>query len=185
MRIIGALIAVTLSVFCMFAYAQNSQLPVQPPGVGPVSSITGLGTGVATALGVAVNTAGGAITSPAAVANGGTGDTGTAWVTYTPTVACSSGTVTTDTAAGRYKTIGKTVFLQIGVIISSIGTCSGGFTATLPANANSVGLIYPLSGYNGSVGTSFPAVADSGIAIFTVSLPTTNSYYVGGTYESN
>ena len=62
------------------------------------------------------------ITGTLPVANGGTGDTGTAWTAYTPTLTAASGTYTTASAAGRYKTIGKTVFIHVTITITTIGT---------------------------------------------------------------
>jgi hypothetical protein len=108
-------------------------------GTGIVKTTTGTG-----ALTVAVagdfptlnqNTTGTAsnVTGTVAVANGGTGDTGTAWSTYTPTVASSSGSITTlGTVTGRYKQIGKTVFLSIVIPITTNGTGAGFISATLP-----------------------------------------------------
>lgn len=66
------------------------------------------------------------------VVAGGTGDTGTAWTTYTPTVASGTGLLTSSTNSGRYKTIGKTVFVEI--LVSSIvnGTGAGWIEASLP-----------------------------------------------------
>ena len=71
--------------------------------------------------------------SPLPVANGGTGDTGTAWSTYTPTIGAQSGAFTSVSAAGRSKTIGKTVFVQITVTVTTVGSAAGYITATLPA----------------------------------------------------
>lgn len=72
------------------------------------------------------------VTGTLQVANGGTGDTGTAWSTYTPTVTPSAGSITTYSAAGRYKTIGKTMFLNVVITITTNGTGSGLLSATMP-----------------------------------------------------
>lgn len=69
------------------------------------------------------------------VANGGTGDTGTAWDSYTPTLTASSGSFTTTSASGRYKQIGKTVFFEVDVTITNKGTASGVLQVTLPFTA--------------------------------------------------
>lgn len=66
------------------------------------------------------------------VGSGGTGDTGTAWTAYVPTIACGSGSVTTATATGRWKSIGKTIFINLTATLTTIGTCTGGITLTLP-----------------------------------------------------
>lgn len=67
---------------------------------------------------------------PLAVANGGTGDTGTAWTAYTPTIVCGAGTNVGITAAGRYKTIGKTVFIEVSAIVTST-TCGSTITLSI------------------------------------------------------
>jgi hypothetical protein len=72
------------------------------------------------------------VTGVVAVANGGTGDTGTAWSTYTPTVTPSSGSFTTVSATGRYKQLGKTLFLNIVITITTNGTAAGFITTTMP-----------------------------------------------------
>jgi hypothetical protein len=64
------------------------------------------------------------LASPAPVANGGTGDTGTAWATQAVTATPSSGSMTAP-ANIRWKTIGKTAFFTITVTISALGTASG------------------------------------------------------------
>lgn len=72
------------------------------------------------------------IALPLAAALGGTGDTGTAFTAYTPTVTASSGTITTATASGRYKVLGKAIFLEVQVNITTNGTGAGVLNATLP-----------------------------------------------------
>lgn len=62
-------------------------------------------------------------------------DLSTAWATYTPTVTSSGGTITSYTATGRYKQIGKTVNLEITVTITNAGTGTAQLKATLPTNA--------------------------------------------------
>lgn len=67
------------------------------------------------------------------VASGGTGDTGTSWTAYTPTVTCGTGTITTlGTVKGRYKTLGKTVFFEADVTITTVGTCAAAVNIGLP-----------------------------------------------------
>jgi hypothetical protein len=72
------------------------------------------------------------VTGALAVANGGTGDTGTAWSTYTPTITAGAGTFTSVAGAGRYKQIGKTLFLNVVITITTNGTASGHVIATMP-----------------------------------------------------
>lgn len=76
-----------------------------------------------------------------AVANGGTGDTGTAWTSYTPTITSQTGTFTSTTPTGLYKTIGKTTFVKIKVVINTVGTASGALYATLPNTAQGEGYV--------------------------------------------
>jgi hypothetical protein len=66
-----------------------------------------------------------ALSTPLSVAQGGTGDTGTAWATATLTVGSTAGTIGAATASVRYKFIGKTVFYVISISITSTGTAAG------------------------------------------------------------
>lgn len=59
-----------------------------------------------------------------------------AWTSYTPTMAAGSGTFTSASATGRYKQIGKTVFVQIVATITTVGTASGFVSVTLPVTPN-------------------------------------------------
>lgn len=72
-------------------------------------------------------------------ANGGTGDTGTAWTAYTPALTVGSGSLTLASASGRWKKIGKTVFFSINVSITTNGTAATTLNATLPVAAASAG----------------------------------------------
>lgn len=78
---------------------------------------------------------------PLSVANGGTGDTGTAWTGYVPVITSGVGTLTTASGTGRYKLLGKTCFITITVNITTNGTGSSTILATLPAGltANNAG----------------------------------------------
>lgn len=69
------------------------------------------------------------------VAQGGTGDSGTAWTAYTPSTGCGSGTLTTVTPAGRYKQIGKSVFFSASLVITTNGSCAGFIILGLPVTA--------------------------------------------------
>jgi hypothetical protein len=58
-----------------------------------------------------------------------------AWTAYTPTITAGTGTITTSSATGRYKQVGKTVRLQITITITTAGTGASNLIATLPVNA--------------------------------------------------
>lgn len=76
----------------------------------------------------------------------------TAWTTYTPTVTAASGTFTTVTAFGRYKQIGKTVFIQITVQIGANGTAAGSVDVTLPFTSAAVSFAqWVLAGREGAL----------------------------------
>lgn len=60
---------------------------------------------------------------------------GTAWSAFTPTVVSSSGSFTAASATGRCKHLGKLVFFQMVITITTAGTAAGVLTATLPATA--------------------------------------------------
>jgi hypothetical protein len=69
------------------------------------------------------------------VAEGGTGDTGTAWTHTTPIVTCDSGTPTTMTASVYSKTLGKTTWISGVLTVTSVGTCTVAAIVPLPNTA--------------------------------------------------
>lgn len=127
------------------------------------------------------------------LANGGTGDTGTAWTPYTPTVVCSGGSGTWS-ALGRSKTLGKTVYVSIAVTLSAIGTCTPSnpqVTFTLPFTAQSPltmlvrntgtnpGIAYQGYGVASSATITLASMAGGNVAL------TTGDLYIGSAvYES-
>lgn len=114
------------------------------------------------------------------VAYGGTGDTGTAWTSYTPSVAAGGGAFTTVSATGRYKQIGKTVFLSIIVTITANGTANTYFTVTAPAAA--VGITNNYQGFSCSEAavTSVLGRAVIGPGITTIYVQKYDGTYLGG-----
>lgn len=56
-----------------------------------------------------------------------------AWSTYTPSPACGTATITSNSA--RRMTMGKTTHLQFDVTITALGTCTLTLTFTAPINA--------------------------------------------------
>lgn len=62
----------------------------------------------------------------------------TGWQTYTPTLSCGSGTLTSASATGLWKRLTlKTIAVQITATITTVGTCATTLNASLPTNANS------------------------------------------------
>ena len=74
------------------------------------------------------------ITSTTAELNALAGKMG-AWTAYTPTVTAQTGTITTYSASGRYRQIGKTVSFQGHVAITNNGTGATAIKITLPVAA--------------------------------------------------
>lgn len=69
------------------------------------------------------------------------------FTTYTPVVTAGSGAFTTVSATGRYRRIGKLVFIQITVTITTNGTAATAVIASLPfASLNVAGVRYFLTG---------------------------------------
>ena len=63
---------------------------------------------------------------------------GATWETWTPTISASTGTFTTVSVnLARYGRIGKLVYGQIDVSITSLGTASGILIFTLPITSTS------------------------------------------------
>lgn len=59
------------------------------------------------------------------------------WTNFTPTLTCQGGALTSASASGRYRTIGKTTDITITGFITTLGSCGGALRATLPVTANS------------------------------------------------
>lgn len=57
------------------------------------------------------------------------------WTAYTPTLSAGSGSLSSASATGRYQTIGKIVFVEIDITITTNGTAATSIIATLPATA--------------------------------------------------
>lgn len=105
-----------------------------------------------------------------------------AWTSYTPTLTCSSGAVSSAATSGRYQQIGKTVHIWLSVDITSLGTCGTNFYVTVPStNPQSE---TPLYGYDGTAaGLANVVTSTTGIIVFVVS-PAAHQYYAAGAYEA-
>ncbi len=105
-------------------------------GVTLTNAVTGTGKMVLDTSPTLVTPVLGAAT--ATTINGVTLDNN-AWTTYSPTITSQGGTFTgaTTTISGRYKQIGKTVFMQADVLLTALGSGSptGGLRISLPLTA--------------------------------------------------
>ncbi|MEH2706452.1 hypothetical protein DXU06_17075 [Bradyrhizobium elkanii] len=57
---------------------------------------------------------------------------GGAWTAYTPVVTAQTGAPTTVLATGRYLQIGKTVFVEMDITLTKVGTAANSLLASLP-----------------------------------------------------
>lgn len=114
-----------------------------------------------------------------------------AWTTFTPTLSCITGTLTSGSAGGRYKTIGKTVFFTMIITETTLGTCNI-IQATLPITKNSSAAMSATGRETGTTGKMVQAFADAGSStLFVQDTAGTaiggNGYQfkISGTYEAN
>lgn len=119
-----------------------------------------------------------------AVADGGTGDSGTAWTSYTPTLTYPTTAPTTAVVSARYKTLGKTMWVSIDFNVTSLGAGAGNVRFSLPSGT--VAVLTPLAGYNNDAGTVQAAFAHASLNCF-VLVPSpamaAQHYYIGGVLE--
>jgi len=112
------------------------------------------------------------------------------WTAYTPTLAASSGTLTSASATGRYIQTGKTVSFSIRIAITTNGTAATFITATLPVTAFAASQV--LAGYHETNTEVMSAVILSGTpTVATIrnsagEYPGANStaFVISGTYEA-
>lgn len=113
-----------------------------------------------------------------------------AYTPYTPTITAGSGTFTTVSATGRYKKRGRTVWIEITVTITTVGTAAGAVIATLPVIAGNGA--YVLAGREtAAVNTALTgliAAAGSTVSILeydgTTIAASSRTLVISGSYES-
>lgn len=117
-----------LSLFCGItgATTDGTTLTLVAPVLGTPASVT-----LTNATGTAASLTAGSATTTNKI-NGV--DQTTAWTTYTPTLSCTSGTLTSASATGASKQSGKTVFLRVAITVITLGTCATGINISLPVN---------------------------------------------------
>lgn len=76
------------------------------------------------------------VTDVLQVANGGTGDSGTGWASSSPVVTATTGSITSYTSTLKTRTIGKTLFFNLFVHITNIGTASNDIRVAMPFTAS-------------------------------------------------
>jgi len=102
-----------------------------------------------------------------------------AWSSYTPTVAASSGSITTlGVVSGRYQKIGKRLHLSFEIAITTNGTGASTITATLPSGM-AVAADHVLVGReNSATGSMLQGVILAGSG--SISITTSTNAYPGG-----
>lgn len=113
------------------------------------------------------------------------------WASYTPTITSSAGSgLTTGSVSGRYKRIGKTVWLEVKFTITAMGTASGLINVTLPSGLLPATYAAFAGREDINTGKAIVGAARTGTSTFEVTYydytfpGTTNSViYLSGTYE--
>jgi hypothetical protein len=114
-----------------------------------------------------------------------------AWTAYGVSVGATSGALNNASASGRYKQIGKTVFVQISITILNIGTASGFLTATLPVACSGSASFMLAGRENSVVGFTAVGLISSGTGSVTIyrydnttTIGTNYWLVVSGVYEA-
>ncbi|MDE2470472.1 MAG: hypothetical protein KGL35_17435, partial [Bradyrhizobium sp.] len=80
------------------------------------------------------------------------------WLSYTPTISTSTGSLTSYTAAGRYTRRGKVCYVRINLIITTNGTGAGVLHMSLPIASSSSSIYQTFAGKDfGGVGNALTA----------------------------
>ena len=172
-----------------------------------IGSVTGLGAGVATALGNGFGTTSstftvgndarlgaGAVTG--AVKSNGSNTFGQAassdlsdagaWtqVSLNSAVSCGSGSLTTYTGNYRYKAIlTKTIVLQFTINITAVGTCAGVLDFTLPASTANGAYVGGTIDEN-LVTTNYLTYTNPSLLIVSIATPAAHQYQGSILYEA-
>jgi hypothetical protein len=112
-----------------------------------------------------------------------------AWSSYTPTVSAGSGSITTSSATGKYRVVGKTTEVQIRIEITTNGTGASRVIASLPNTAlNAATLVGRETTGSGVavVGSIAASGTQVSITTFSNTYPGGNGYVIviNGTYEN-
>lgn len=112
-----------------------------------------------------------------------------AYKPYTPTVTASSGTFTAVSAAGHHKKKGRTVFFNVVVTITTVGTASGSVLVPLPFTSAAHAQV--LSGreiQGGNAINGYIAASDTTLQILRYDASTaaasSRTLVISGSYES-
>jgi hypothetical protein len=120
--------------------------------------------------------------------NGEITNSGGGWkTTFTPTIGAQSGSFTSVSATARYKAIGKTIFFNLKITITTNGTAASAVSSTLPFSGVA-GRSYSLAGTS-SLGKALWAEIQGGILYiknYDNSYPGANGVdlNVSGSYEA-
>ena len=154
-----------------------------PAGGG---NVIGPGSAVADNL-ASYNGATGTIIKDSAITAASVSNILTAWTAYTPTATPSTGSLGAGAvSAGRYKLLGKTLFVMASVTTGTGATASGTTQLTLPLSLTSAS-VQAGSGFNGGTGANLTTVYTSngfGYVVFGAgSLGSSTGYFVSFSME--
>jgi len=112
-----------------------------------------------------------------------TDSTSGAFSTYSPTISSTSGTISLASGTVRYNQVGKKMFLQATINITTNGTGAGAVQVSLPTAASSAsGTAWVLAGRAGSAGNMLQVVVPVGGTV--CSIITYNNLYPGANGET-
>lgn len=111
------------------------------------------------------------------------------WTAYTPTITCDVGAPASASASGSSRRVGKTVEVQVNVLLAKAGTCSGRVLFTLPHKAASRTALSGSETKNSGYALSVPVYEGDNKAVIlrydgTTPVATGNLFAVGGVYQA-